>query len=62
MSVGIRIRRLRLLGASRQYDVGFLADGRVRPLAVVAGPAMTGKTSVLECINYCFGADRLWGA
>lgn len=58
MSVGIRIRTLRLLGVSREYGVDFVGDGRVRPLSVVAGPAMTGKTSVLEFIDYCLGADR----
>jgi hypothetical protein len=58
MSAGIRVRALRLLGAGRDYEVDFTRQGHVRALSVVAGPAMTGKTSVLEFIDYCLGADR----
>jgi hypothetical protein len=43
---------------SKDYEVGFSADGAVRPLSVVAGEISTGKTSVLELIDYCLGASR----
>jgi hypothetical protein len=54
--VSIRIRRLRLVGATKNYDVNFTSEGRVRPLSVVAGEISTGKTSVLEFIAYGLGA------
>lgn len=52
----LRIRRLRLLGVARDYEVSFL-DNRssVRPLSIIAGEISTGKTSVLEFISYCLG-------
>ena len=59
MTAGIRIRQLRLRGAGRTYDVSFLhPDGTVRPISVIAGEIATGKTSVLELIDYCLGASR----
>jgi hypothetical protein len=56
--VGIRIRRLRLIGAEKNYEVDFTLAGRVRPLSVVAGEISTGKTSVLEFIAYGLGASE----
>jgi hypothetical protein len=55
---GIRIRRLRLAGIDRTYDVDFTADSRVRNLSVVAGAFSSGKTAVLEFIAYGLGAKR----
>ncbi|MFE5484150.1 DNA recombination protein RecN [Streptomyces sp. NPDC056527] len=55
---GIRIRRLRLAGVSRNYDVDFTHDQRVRGLSVVAGAFSSGKTAVLEFIAYGLGAKR----
>jgi hypothetical protein len=55
--VSIRIRRLRLLGKSKNYEVRFLRDGERLPLAVIAGEIATGKTSVLEFIDYCLGGS-----
>lgn len=55
---GIRIRRLRLVGMERSYDVDFTADQRVRNLSVVAGAFSSGKTAVLEFIAYGLGAKR----
>ncbi|RGD56410.1 DNA recombination protein RecN [Kitasatospora xanthocidica] len=55
---GIRIRRLRLAGIDRNYDVDFTTDGRVRNLSVVAGAFSSGKTAVLEFIAYGLGAKR----
>lgn len=57
MTAGIRIRQLRLRGAGRTYDVSFLDNnGTVRPISVIAGEIATGKTSILELIDYCLGA------
>ena len=57
--MGLRIRALRLIGAGREYEVDFTDDnGEIRPLAVIAGEISTGKTSVLEFIDYCLGASR----
>lgn len=52
----IRIRRLRLVGTSRNYEVSFLdLNGSVRPLSIIAGEISTGKSSVLEFIDYDLG-------
>lgn len=54
---GIRIRKLRLNGVDRPYEVDFTdSDGCTRALSVVAGAFSTGKTSVLEFVDYCLGA------
>lgn len=53
----LTIRRLRLQGVSRNYEVSFLDEsGEPLRLAIVAGQISTGKTSVLEFIAYCLGA------
>lgn len=55
---GIRLLRLRLHGADRTYDVDFrTATGTPRPLSVIAGAFSTGKTTVLEFVDYCLGAS-----
>jgi hypothetical protein len=54
---GIRLRRLRLQSAERGYDVDFRGpDGAARSLSIIAGAFSTGKTTVLEFIDYCLGA------
>ncbi|GGM68860.1 DNA recombination protein RecN [Dactylosporangium sucinum] len=54
---GIRLRRLRLHGGDRTYDVDFRAsDDAPRPLSVLAGAFSTGKTTILEFVDYCLGA------
>ncbi|SCF58839.1 hypothetical protein GA0115280_1026127 [Streptomyces sp. Cmuel-A718b] len=55
---GIRIRRLRLAGMERSYDVDFTVEERVRHLSIVAGAFSSGKTAVLEFIAYGLGAKR----
>jgi hypothetical protein len=59
---GVRLRRLRLLGASgitEPYEVSFLGEhGAWRDLAVIAGPSQTGKTSVLDFVRYCLGGAQ----
>lgn len=56
MSYGVRIRELQLRGLSRNYGLKFLADGEPAPIGIIAGEIMTGKTSVLEFVDYCLGA------
>src|SRR5690242_18604777 len=53
----IRIHSLRLRGTARNYDVKFDREQPHEDLAIVAGAGRTGKTSVLEFIDYCLG-DR----
>lgn len=54
-----RIRGLRLIGARRSYTVDFTDDEHIaRQLAVIAGEISTGKTSILEFIDYCLGAKE----
>jgi hypothetical protein len=55
--VSLRIRALRLVGLSREYGVDFTSGEEVRPLAVIAGEISTGKTSILEFIDYCLGSS-----
>lgn len=56
---GIRIRRLRLLGITRPYDVDLLEEGisGLRPLGIIAGRTNTGKTAILRFIDYAMGAS-----
>jgi hypothetical protein len=54
--MSIRLRALRLVGVGRTYGVDFTVDGAVRPLSIIAGEISTGKTSVLEFIDYCLGS------
>ncbi|GAB3946950.1 hypothetical protein GCM10027614_41330 [Micromonospora vulcania] len=55
---GIRVRRLRLVGPERHYQVDFVdrQTGNLNSLSVIAGAISTGKSSVLEFIDYCLGA------
>ena len=55
---GIRIRRLRLAGIDRSYDIDFTINQQVRNLSVIAGAFSSGKTAVLEFIAYGLGAKR----
>ena len=53
----LRIRGLRLIGAHRAYTVDFTDRANVtRQLSVIAGEISTGKTSILQLIDYCLGA------
>jgi hypothetical protein len=55
---GIRLRRLRLHAEGRTYDVDFRGAGGVaRPLSIIAGAFGTGKTTILEFVDYCLGAS-----
>ena len=55
---GIRLRRLRLHAEGRTYDVDFRGSGGApRPLSIIAGAFGTGKTTILEFVDYCLGAS-----
>lgn len=63
MTTGIRITELRLAGASgtdKTYGSGFRAQagGTFRPMSVIAGPSLTGKTSIIDFVKYCLGDDE----
>ncbi|WP_157412219.1 DNA recombination protein RecN [Agreia sp. Leaf283] len=57
LNKGIRIRRLRLLGVSKPFEVDFRDDGHNahRALSIIAGRTNTGKTSVFRFIEYALG-------
>jgi len=63
--MSIRINRLRLSGAtstSPTYEVSFTREGSetgFRPLSIIAGPSLTGKTTVIDFIAYCLGGKHL---
>jgi len=56
---GIRIRRLRLLGVTKPYEVDFRDEVKVahRGLSIIAGRTNTGKTSVFRFIEYALGGS-----
>lgn len=56
--MSMRIRELRLLGLGRTYGVDFTQDGEPRSLSVIVGEISTGKTTVLEFVDYCLGSSR----
>lgn len=47
------IHKLRLRGARKDYEISFK-----KGLNYISGPTSTGKTSILEMINYALGAER----
>lgn len=56
--MSLRIRTLQLVGLGRNYGVDFTEATHVRPLSVIAGEISTGKTTVLEFVDYCLGSSR----
>lgn len=63
MSSGIRINELRLAGATGSGDsygssFRLREDSSFRPLSIIAGPASTGKTTIIDFIRYCLGDDE----
>lgn len=55
------IRALRLVGPKHSYRVDFtdLYDEElIRPLSIIAGEISTGKTTVLEFVDWCLGAKE----
>jgi hypothetical protein len=56
--MSLRIRTLQLVGLGRTYGLTFTDESGVRPLTVITGEISTGKTTILEFIDYCLGASR----
>lgn len=54
--VPLRLRKLRLVGARRVYEVNFSTTSGSISLSVIAGQIATGKTTALEFIDWCLGA------
>jgi hypothetical protein len=55
------IRALRLVGPKHSYRVDFTDPHDkelVRPLSIIAGEISTGKTTVLEFVDWCLGAKE----
>jgi hypothetical protein len=55
------IRALRLVGPKHSYRVDFTDphdEEFVRPLSIIAGEISTGKTTVLEFVDWCLGAKE----
>ncbi|MFJ2727783.1 hypothetical protein [Streptomyces collinus] len=56
---GIRILGLQLRGYRKNYLVEFSNEGRdFNPLSIIAGQISTGKTTILEFVDYCLGASK----
>lgn len=53
MKPHIRIEKLKIKGVAKDYEYSFNSG-----LNIIAGPMSTGKTSILEFINYCFGSQN----
>ncbi|MGO9205356.1 MAG: DNA recombination protein RecN [Candidatus Limnocylindrales bacterium] len=54
----MRISALRLKGLTRDYEVRFGPSDHAQSLSVISGQISTGKSSVLEFIDYCLGAGN----
>ncbi len=55
------IRALRLVGPKHSYRVDFTDlynKDLIRPLSIIAGEISTGKTTVLEFVDWCLGAKE----
>lgn len=48
------LTKLRIIGSRKNYDVNFNPG-----LNIILGDSDTGKSSILELINYCFGASSI---
>lgn len=60
-SPAFRIRALRLVGPSHEYRVNFTEQNAlraIRQLSIIAGEISTGKTTVLEFIDWCLGSKE----
>ena len=56
---GLRVSRLHLQGISKPYVVDFREDFKApRTLSIIAGPVSTGKSTVLEFIQYALGGRK----
>lgn len=55
--MSLRIRTLRLVGIDHNYEVDFLRNDEVQSLSVITGEISTGKTSILEFVDFCLGSS-----
>ncbi|WP_152563960.1 hypothetical protein [Actinomadura welshii] len=56
---GFRVCGLSLHGYRKDYTVSFTdSNADVFPLSIIAGEISTGKSSILELVDYCLGATR----
>ncbi|WP_338684002.1 hypothetical protein QD712_26020 [Streptomyces acidiscabies] len=53
---GLRVLGLRLLGYRKNYEVRFSDGESWKPLSLITGEISTGKTTILEFVDYCLGA------
>ncbi|MEU4166282.1 hypothetical protein AB0F46_05265 [Streptomyces sp. NPDC026665] len=54
---GLRVLGLRLIGYRKNYEVRFTDGEFWNPLSLIAGEISTGKTTILEFVDYCFGGS-----
>ncbi|WP_157157008.1 ATP-binding protein [Diaminobutyricimonas sp. LJ205] len=56
----IRIRALKLVGPKHEYLIDFNSGpaSTAQQLSIIAGEISTGKTTILEFIDYCLGAKH----
>ena len=60
-SAALKLRGLRLVGPQRSYRVDFTDrddPDTVRQLSLIAGEISTGKTTILEFVDWCLGAKE----
>lgn len=60
-SSAFTLRAVRLVGPTRSYRVDFTQteeDDTIKPLSIIAGEISTGKTTVLEFVDWCLGAKE----
>lgn len=60
-SAALKLRGLRLVGPQRSYRVDFTSGDdpdAVRQLSLIAGEISTGKTTILEFLDWCLGAKE----
>ncbi|MET4644136.1 hypothetical protein ABID95_003879 [Streptomyces atratus] len=54
---GLRILGLRLIGYRKNYEVRFSDGNSWNPLSLISGEISTGKTTILEFIDFCLGGS-----
>lgn len=54
---GLRILGMRLVGYRKNYEVRFSSEDTWNPLSLISGEISTGKTTILEFIDFCLGGS-----
>ncbi|MFJ3826606.1 hypothetical protein ACIPWI_01445 [Streptomyces sp. NPDC090046] len=54
---GLRILGLRLIGYRKNYETRFSLDDTWNPLSLISGEISTGKTTLLEFVDFCLGGS-----